>query len=59
MLIAENVGVTVSPLTPAVFLGLGALDMDLGDHITYSIPWVWAVSILSVVAGVLIGVIPL
>lgn len=59
LLIVENVGVTISPLTPAVFLGLGALDLDLGDHIKYSVPWVWAVSILSVVAAVLIGVIPL
>lgn len=58
LLIAENVGVTISPLTPAVFLGLGSLDLDLGDHIKYSIPWVWAVSILSVIAAVIIGVIP-
>lgn len=59
LLIAENVGVTISPLTPAVFLGLGVLELDLGDHIKYSVPWVWAVSILSVVFAVVIGVIPL
>lgn len=59
LLIAENVGVTISPLTPAVFLGLGVLDLDLGDHIKYSIPWVWTVSVLSVVAAVILGVIPL
>lgn len=59
LLIAENVGVTISPLTPAVFLGLGVLDLDLGDHIKYSIPWVWVVSVLSVIVAVVIGVIPL
>ncbi|MDO4336591.1 MAG: SLC13 family permease [Eubacteriales bacterium] len=59
LLIAENVGVTISPLTPAVFLGLGVLDLELGDHIKYSIPWVWAVSILSIIVAVVIGVIPL
>lgn len=59
LLIAENVGVTISPLTPAVFLGLGVLDLDLGEHIRYSIKWIWSVSILSVVIAVLIGIIPL
>lgn len=59
LLIAENVGVTISPLTLAVFLGLGVLELDLGDHIKYSVPWVWTVSILSVVFAVVIGVIPL
>lgn len=59
LLIAENVGVTISPLTPAVFLGLGALDLDLGDHIHYSMKWVWPVSVISVIAAVVIGIIPL
>lgn len=59
LLIAENVGVTISPLTPAVFLGLGMLDLDIGEHIRYSLPWVWTVSILSVIAAIVIGVIPL
>ena len=59
LLIAENVGVTISPLTPAVFLGLGVLDLDLGEHIRYSIKWIWPVSILSVLIAVLTGVIPL
>lgn len=58
LLIAENVGVTISPLTPAVFLGLGVLDLDIGEHIKYSLPWVWAVSIISVIVAVVIGVIP-
>lgn len=59
LLIAENVGVTISPLTPAVFLGLGVLDLDIGEHIKYSLPWVWVVSILSVIIAVVFGVIPL
>lgn len=59
LLIAENVGVTISPLTPAIFLGLGALDLDLGEHIRYSVKWIWPVSILSVVIAVMIGVIPM
>lgn len=59
LLIAENIGVTISPLTPAVFLGLGVLDLDLGDHIKYSVPWIWLISIVSVLIAVVIGVIPL
>lgn len=59
LLIAENVGVTISPLTPAVFLGLGVLDLELGDHIKYSIAWIWPVSVISVLIAVVLGAIPL
>ena len=59
LIVAENIGVVISPLTPAVYLGLGLLDLDIGEHIKYSLPWIWALSILFTLVAVVIGVAPL
>ncbi len=59
LLVAENVGVMISPLSPAMYLGLGLLEIDVGEHIKYSLPWIWGVSILSIVACIVLGVTPL
>ncbi len=59
LLVAENVGVMISPLSPAAYLGLGLLEIDVGEHIKYSLPWIWGISILSIAACILLGVAPL
>ena len=59
MLVAENVGVMISPLSPAMYLGLGLLEIEVGEHIKYSLPWIWGISILSIVMCVVLGVTPL
>ncbi|MBQ6918870.1 MAG: TRAP transporter large permease subunit [Synergistaceae bacterium] len=59
MLVAENVGVMISPLSPAMYLGLGLLEIEVGEHIKYSLPWIWGISILSIAACILLGVTPL
>ena len=59
LLVAENVGVMISPLSPAAYLGLGLLEIDIGEHIKYSLPWIWGISILSIVACIVLGVAPL
>lgn len=59
LLVAENVGVMISPLSPAMYLGLGLLEIDVGEHIKYSLLWIWGVSILSIVACIVLGVTPL
>ena len=59
LLVAENVGVMISPLSPAMYLGLGLLEIDVGEHIKYSLAWIWSVSILSIVACIVLGVTPL
>ena len=58
LIVAENVGVMISPLTPALFLGLGMVDLDIGDHIRYSLPWIWACSLIAIVLSVVMGVVP-
>ena len=59
LLVAENVGVMISPLSPAAYLGLGLLEIDVGEHIKYSLPWIWGISILSIVICIVLGVTPL
>lgn len=59
MLVAENVGVMISPLSPAMYLGLGLLEIEVGEHIKYSLPWIWGISLLSIVACIVLGVTPL
>ena len=49
----------ISPLSPAMYLGLGLLEIEVGEHIKYSLPWIWGISILSIVMCVVLGVTPL
>ncbi|MDD3251126.1 MAG: citrate:proton symporter [Lachnospiraceae bacterium] len=58
LIVAENVGVMISPMTPAVFLGLGMLDLDIGDHIRFSLPWIWGCSITAIILSVVLGIVP-
>lgn len=46
------------PDTAAVYVGLGLADITIGDHIKYSLKFVWPMSILTLIASTLLGVIP-
>ena len=52
-------GFPVSPLTPATFLLVGLAGVELGAHQKFSIPYLWAASVVMTVAAVAFGVIPL
>ena len=52
-------GFPVSPLTPATFLVAGLSGVDLGAHQRFSIPWLFAASLVMVAAALLLGAIPL
>jgi CitMHS family citrate-Mg2+:H+ or citrate-Ca2+:H+ symporter len=51
-------GFPVSPLTPATFLIVGLAGVDLGEHQRFSIPYLFAGSVLMTVAAVAFGVFP-
>ena len=53
-----TVGFPVSPLTPATFLITGLTGVELGEHQKFSIPFLWAASILMTIICVVIGVFP-
>lgn len=59
MLIGSIVGTFVTPLSPALWMGLGLANLSMGKHIRYSFFWVWGLSLLALASAVIIGVIPL
>ncbi|WMY92343.1 CitMHS family transporter [Snodgrassella communis] len=52
-------GFPVSPLTPATFLLCSLSGVDLADHQKFSIPVLWAASIVMAIGAMLTGVFPL
>ncbi len=59
MIIGKNVGLMISPLVPATFLAIGLVDVELKDHIKFSFKWLFLVSIVTMLAGFVLGIIAL
>jgi CitMHS family citrate-Mg2+:H+ or citrate-Ca2+:H+ symporter len=55
----HTTGFPVSPLTPATFLVVGLADITLAQHQRFSIPYLFAASLLMTAAAVVFRVIPL
>ena len=52
-------GFPVSPLTPATFLVVGLAGIELGAHQRFSIPYLFAASVVMTLAAVAFSIIPL
>ncbi|MDR1229206.1 MAG: citrate:proton symporter [Azoarcus sp.] len=52
-------GFPVSPLTPATFLVVGLTGIGLGEHQKFSIPFLFAATVIMSLAAVALGVFPL
>jgi CitMHS family citrate-Mg2+:H+ or citrate-Ca2+:H+ symporter len=52
-------GFPVSPLTPSTFLLVGLTGVDLADHQKFTIPFLWAASVVMTLACLAFGIIPL
>lgn len=50
-------GFPVSPLTPATFLLVGLSGLDLAEHQRFSIPWLFATSVVMTIAALGLGVL--
>ena len=59
MVIGKNLALMVSPLVPATYLAIGLTDVELKDHMKFSIPIYWGISIVMLVFGVILGIVPL
>ena len=59
MIIGKNLALMVSPLVPATFLAIGLTGTELKDHMKFSIPPYFIISVLMVILSVIFGVIPL
>ena len=58
MLIGKNIALMVSPLVPATFLAIGLTNTELKDHMKFSIPPYFAISIVMLIFGIAAGIIP-
>lgn len=59
MVIGKNLALMVSPLVPATYLAIGLTNTELKDHMKFSIPVYWIVSVCMVVIGILFMIIPI
>ena len=59
MVIGKNLALMVSPLVPATYLAIGLTDVELKDHMKFSIPIYWGICIVMLVIGVILGIVPL
>ena len=59
MLGQSTTGFAISPFTPATFLLIGLVGLELGEHQRYTFPWLFITSIVMTVVAIAIGVIPL
>jgi len=55
----HTTGFPVSPLTPATFLVVGLADITLAQHQRFSIPYLFAASLLMTAAALIFRIIPL
>lgn len=55
----HTTGFPVSPLTPSTFLIVGLSDITLAQHQRFTIPWLFAASLLMTLAAVAFRIIPL
>lgn len=57
MVVCRNCATFISPVVPATFLGVGLAGVEIKDHIKTSFFWIWGVSILCLIAGLVLGVL--
>lgn len=55
----HTTGFPVSPLTPATYLVVGLSGISLAQHQRYTIPFLFAASLLMTLAAVVLGILPL
>lgn len=59
MIIGKNLALMVSPLVPATYLAIGLTDTELKDHMKFSIPPYFVISMIMLVIGIILGIIKL
>ncbi|MDR1548455.1 MAG: citrate:proton symporter [Hungatella sp.] len=57
MVVCRNCATFISPVVPATFLGIGLAGVEIKDHIKTCFLWIWGVSLVCLVAGLLLGVL--
>lgn len=57
MILGKNVALLISPLVPATFLATGLADVELKDHMKFCFGWLFAISLIMLVCGILFGIV--
>ena len=57
MVVCRNCATFISPVVPATFLGVGLAGVEIKDHIKSCFFWIWGVSIVCMIAGLVLGVL--
>jgi CitMHS family citrate-Mg2+:H+ or citrate-Ca2+:H+ symporter len=57
MVVCRNCATFISPCVPATFLGTGLAHIDIKTHIKHSFLWVWGVSFVCLVTGIILGIV--
>lgn len=57
MVVCRNCATFISPVVPATFLGIGLAGVEIKDHIKTCFLWIWGVSIVCLISGILLGVL--
>lgn len=57
MVVCRNCATFISPVVPATFLGTGLAGVEIKDHIKTCFLWIWGVSIVCLISGVILGVL--
>lgn len=57
MVVCRNCATFISPVVPATFLGVGLAGVDIKDHIKSSFFWIWGVSLICLISGIVLGVL--
>ena len=57
MLIGKNIALMVSPLVPTTYLAVGLTNTELRDHMKFSIPPYYVISVIMLVFGIILQII--
>lgn len=57
MLIGKNFGVLVTPHAATTFLAIGLAGVEIKELLKFCTPWLWLMSIISLFAAILMGIV--
>jgi CitMHS family citrate-Mg2+:H+ or citrate-Ca2+:H+ symporter len=59
MVVCRNLACFISPMVPATLLGCGLAEVEINEHIKTAFFWVWGMSLIMLLCGLVSGVIPM
>ena len=57
MILGKNVALLISPLVPATFIATGLAEVELKDHMKFCFVWLFAISLIMLASGILLGIV--